>query len=42
MHPGSVNVLLCDGAVRNVSDAVDTTVWRNLGNRADGNPIGDY
>jgi len=42
MHPGSVNVVLCDGAVRNVSNDVSLTVWRNLGNRADGNPIGDY
>jgi prepilin-type N-terminal cleavage/methylation domain-containing protein/prepilin-type processing-associated H-X9-DG protein len=42
-HPGGVNVLLVDGATRFVSDAVDvTTVWRRLGNRSDGEPVGDY
>jgi prepilin-type processing-associated H-X9-DG protein len=32
-HPGSVNVLLCDGAVRGVSDNIDLSVWRALGTR---------
>jgi prepilin-type processing-associated H-X9-DG protein len=42
LHPGGVNVVLCDGAVRSVPNAIETSVWRNLGNRADGNPIGEY
>jgi prepilin-type processing-associated H-X9-DG protein len=32
-HPGSVNVLMSDGAVRSVSDAVDEVIWRAIGTR---------
>lgn len=35
-HPGGVQVLMADGAVRFVSDAIDLEVWRALGRRADG------
>lgn len=41
-HPGGVNVVLCDGAVRFVSDSVDTLTFRYLGNREDGNAVGAY
>ena len=41
-HSGGVNVALCDAAVRFVTDVVDPTVWRNLGNRRDGNSVSDY
>jgi prepilin-type processing-associated H-X9-DG protein len=30
-HPGGVNVLLCDGAVRFVGDSVDRAVWTAVG-----------
>ena len=32
-HPGGVNVLLSDGSVRFVKDAINLTVWRALGSR---------
>lgn len=43
-HTGGVNVVICDGAVRFVSQSTDTTVLQNLGNRADGQLVsmGDY
>jgi prepilin-type N-terminal cleavage/methylation domain-containing protein/prepilin-type processing-associated H-X9-DG protein len=41
-HPGGVNVLLCDGSVRFVSNGVDLTTWRALATRAGGEVIGDF
>lgn len=41
-HVGGVHALLCDGAVRFISDSVDITTWRNLSLRADGNVIGEF
>jgi prepilin-type N-terminal cleavage/methylation domain-containing protein/prepilin-type processing-associated H-X9-DG protein len=41
-HSGGVHALLCDGAVRFVSDAVDAHVWQRLGARDDGHASGDY
>ena len=35
-HPGGINVGVCDGAVRFISETVNTTVFRNLCNRRDG------
>lgn len=35
-HPGGVTVVLCDGSVRFVNDAVNLTPWRNLGWMDDG------
>lgn len=32
-HPGGVNLLLCNGSVRFVTDTVDLTIWRGLGTR---------
>ena len=32
-HPGGVNLVLADGSVRFVKDAVALTVWRALGTR---------
>lgn len=41
-HPGGVQVTLCDGSVRFVGETVDIVTWRNLGNRNDGNVLGEY
>jgi prepilin-type N-terminal cleavage/methylation domain-containing protein/prepilin-type processing-associated H-X9-DG protein len=41
-HTGGVNLLLCDGSVRFVSNGVNATVWARVGARADGQVIGDY
>lgn len=42
MHTGGVQVLLGDGSARFVSENIDLTTWRNLGNIADGQVIGDF
>ncbi|MBA4031440.1 MAG: prepilin-type cleavage/methylation domain-containing protein [Planctomyces sp.] len=41
-HTGGVHVLLNDGAVRFVSDNINLDTWRNLGQRADGNVLGEF
>lgn len=41
-HPGGVNLLLCDGAVRFVSDTIAMEVWRALATRAGGEVTGEY
>ena len=41
-HVGGVHLLLCDGSVRFVSDNVDTTTWRGLGTRANGEVLGEF
>ncbi len=41
-HVGGVHVLLSDGAVRFISDNISLVTWQNLGNRADGTPIGEF
>ncbi len=41
-HPGIVNVGMMDGSVRGVSENINLTVWRNLGARNDGNPVGEF
>ncbi len=41
-HGALVNVVLMDGSVRSVADGIDINVWRNLGSREDGNPIGKF
>ena len=33
-HPGGVNVVTADGAVRFIPDAVDSDVWQALSTRA--------
>ena len=40
-HPGGVNVVMCDGAVRFVSDNVALTTWQQLGNMNDAQVIAD-
>ena len=41
-HTGVVNVLLMDGSVRTVGNAVDLTTWRSLGTRSGGEVVGNY
>jgi prepilin-type N-terminal cleavage/methylation domain-containing protein/prepilin-type processing-associated H-X9-DG protein len=41
-HPGGVNLLLCDGAVRFVSDNVAATTWQAVGSRAGGEIVGEF
>jgi prepilin-type N-terminal cleavage/methylation domain-containing protein/prepilin-type processing-associated H-X9-DG protein len=35
-HQGGVNVGLCDGSVRFITDSIDALTWQILGSRADG------
>jgi prepilin-type N-terminal cleavage/methylation domain-containing protein len=41
-HATGLNIALADASVRFVSFSVDLNTWANLGNRADGQPIGNY
>jgi prepilin-type N-terminal cleavage/methylation domain-containing protein/prepilin-type processing-associated H-X9-DG protein len=41
-HTNGVNVLLCDGSGRFVSNAVALSTWRALGTRNGGEVVGDY
>ncbi|WP_397569398.1 DUF1559 domain-containing protein [Schlesneria sp. T3-172] len=41
-HVGTVNSLLMDGSTRSISSNIDLGVWRNLGQRADGNVVGEF
>jgi prepilin-type N-terminal cleavage/methylation domain-containing protein/prepilin-type processing-associated H-X9-DG protein len=41
-HPGGVNVLLCDGSVRFISDSVEQTTWRHFGAREDGEVLAGF
>lgn len=41
-HTGGANVMLADGSVRFVSETVSTEVFRALGSRAEGEPLGDF
>jgi prepilin-type N-terminal cleavage/methylation domain-containing protein/prepilin-type processing-associated H-X9-DG protein len=40
-HPGGVNVLMCDGQVRFVSDSVDIKVWMAAATVSNGEQIGN-
>ena len=41
-HPGGVNLLLLDGAVRFVNDDIDLDTWKALATRAGGDVVGEY
>jgi len=41
-HIGVVQSLLMDGSVRSISENLDLGIWRNLGQRNDGNVIGEF
>lgn len=38
-HPGTVQALLMDGAVRAISNSIDRTTWQTLGSRAGGEVV---
>jgi prepilin-type N-terminal cleavage/methylation domain-containing protein/prepilin-type processing-associated H-X9-DG protein len=38
-HGGGVNAVMCDGAVRFISDTINMTTFQRLGNRRDRNPV---
>ncbi|QDT65470.1 DUF1559 domain-containing protein [Calycomorphotria hydatis] len=42
MHAGGVHASLADGSVQFFSENIDAQLWSNLGNRRDGNAIGDF
>jgi prepilin-type processing-associated H-X9-DG protein len=39
LHTGGVNVALCDGSTRFISNNVDPTVWSAMGTRAGGEVV---
>lgn len=41
-HEGGVQFLLCDGSVHFLSENVDYNTFRHLGERADGNVLGEF
>ena len=41
-HPGGIMFVLADGSVRFASNTVDLAVWRAVGSKAFGDPVGDY
>lgn len=41
-HTGGVQLVLCDGSVRFVSENIDVGVWRAVGTRDGGEPIGEF
>jgi prepilin-type N-terminal cleavage/methylation domain-containing protein len=42
MHPGGVNIALGDASVRFVGNTVDLLTFQRLGNRKDGQPVGQF
>lgn len=41
-HTGAVNALMMDGSVRSFSSNVDLTIWQRLGQRSDGQVVGEF
>jgi prepilin-type processing-associated H-X9-DG protein len=41
-HPGGVNLLLCDGTVRFITNGITTATWHALATRAGGEVLGDF
>lgn len=41
-HTGGVHTLMCDGAVKFISDTIDWTTYQALGGRNDGTEVGDF
>jgi hypothetical protein len=41
-HEGIVQVTLCDGSARAISENIDLGVWRAIGTRANGEVVGEF
>ncbi len=41
-HEGGLHILLCDGASRFISENIDYAMYQKLGDRRDGQVLGDY
>lgn len=41
-HVGGVNLLLCDGSCRFISDSIDMGIWRSLATRSGGEVMGEF
>jgi prepilin-type N-terminal cleavage/methylation domain-containing protein/prepilin-type processing-associated H-X9-DG protein len=41
-HTGGLHIVMGDGSVRFASGNVDAAVWRNVGGKSDGIPLGDF
>ena len=41
-HPGGIQVVLADGSVRFVTETLQMQILRDLANRDDGHPLGEY
>jgi prepilin-type N-terminal cleavage/methylation domain-containing protein len=41
-HPGGVCLLLCDGSTRFVNESISIPIWERVGNRKDGEPVGQF
>jgi len=41
-HSEGLHMVMADGSVRFVSEAINLSIWQNLGSMADGNSIGEY
>lgn len=41
-HPGGIQVVLCDGSVQFLSATIDYMTYQRLGDRRDGQPVGNY
>lgn len=42
MHTGGVQAVLADGSVRFISENIDLTTWGYLGDKSDGNVLGEF
>ncbi len=42
LHPGGVNMAMSDGAVRFINETIDFYTYNLLGNKADGESVGQY
>jgi prepilin-type processing-associated H-X9-DG protein len=42
LHTGGVQVGMCDGSVRFITNNIDLVTWNNLGSKSDGNTLGDF
>ncbi len=42
LHTGGAHCMLADGAVKFVSENIDTNLWRSVGGRNDGETVGEF